>query len=658
MRVWTAAGDAPLSASLRVPRPLDTVCNMPAVGLPCRVQDAATDPRSPLDAPPRSLARGRFITFSIHAIVFATLAAWSWRKWPDPLIDFGRELYVPWQITQGAVLYRDIASLFGPLSPYANALGFRVFGVSLTTLIFCNLTIFAAVLAGIFHLVRISSDRLVATLVTLSVMLLFGFGQYLPIGNYNFLSPYSHEATHGFALSVAMVVALHHAVAGRRRTLFAIAGLCFGGVLLTKPEISVAAAIAATTGFVAMHILDGGTRRSIALAIAMFLAGAAVPALGFFAYFRMHMPAAAAARAVAGAWTAVIGGRVVTSEFYRRVTGLDAPVANALRMLWMCAGFAAFVGLGVLIALRTGTPSATPVAPRWRIARLAFLAAVTLVLPFNGFPRAFPLTTLTAFAVFAMTFVRRRADRASALRVFPMLMWSAFAFVLLAKMGLNARVVHYGFYLALPATTVMIVLLAWVVPQALHNWSAGAAAQGFRTIAIWAVVAAIVPYLGRSYGIYRLKTIPIGAGADRFYALDAPPLWHGAAARDALAQIRELSPPGSTVAVLPEGVMLNYLSRRQTPLRVINLMPPELLAFGEANVLRSLVDAPPELILLVRRDVSEYGYPPFGTDPKYGQAIAIWIRGHYNLLRIVSALPDQEGESGIEILRRRQLSAP
>jgi hypothetical protein len=83
---------------------------------------------------PQPSLRSSAATFALHVVVFAVLAGWSWRKWPDPLIDFGRELYVPWQITGGKVLYRDIASLFGPLSPYVNALWMRMFGVSLMTL--------------------------------------------------------------------------------------------------------------------------------------------------------------------------------------------------------------------------------------------------------------------------------------------------------------------------------------------------------------------------------------------------------------------------------------------------------------------------------------------------------------------------------------------
>ena len=156
----------------------------------------------------------------------------------------------------------------------------------------------------------------------------------------------------------------------------------------------------------------------------------------------------------------------MANDFYRRMIGLDAPVANLLWMLWMFAGFAAFVGGGAVIAIRTGTPSpGAPVAARWRIARLAFLAAVILLVPLSGLPSALPLMVLTAIAAFAIEFVRRLADRAGALRMLPMLMWSAFALVLLAKIGLNARLFHYGFYLALPAVTVTIVFLVWLVPQ-------------------------------------------------------------------------------------------------------------------------------------------------------------------------------------------------
>ncbi len=65
--------------------------------------------------------------------------------------------------------------------------------------------------------------------------------------------------------------------------------------------------------------------------------------------------------------------------------------------------------------------------------------------------------------------------------------------------------------------------------------------------------------------------------------------------------------------------MLNYLLRRASPLRIVTLMPPEILIFGEDAVLQSLVSAPPDFVALVAKDTSEYGYPPFGSAAHYGQ---------------------------------------
>ena len=75
----------------------------------------------------------------LAALLFLTLASWSWGRWPDILVDFGRELYVPWRLSSGAQLYRDLAYFNGPLSPYLNALWFDLFGVGLRTLVWANL---------------------------------------------------------------------------------------------------------------------------------------------------------------------------------------------------------------------------------------------------------------------------------------------------------------------------------------------------------------------------------------------------------------------------------------------------------------------------------------------------------------------------------------
>ena len=87
---------------------------------------------------------GRWVGPGIVAVTGAALAAWTWRAWPDPVVDFGRELYVPWRLAQGDTLFRDIAWFNGPLSPYWNALWFRAFGTGLMTIVLVNLALLAA----------------------------------------------------------------------------------------------------------------------------------------------------------------------------------------------------------------------------------------------------------------------------------------------------------------------------------------------------------------------------------------------------------------------------------------------------------------------------------------------------------------------------------
>ena len=48
------------------------------------------------------------------ALVFMTVIGWG--KWGDILVDFDFQIYAPWQVSQGQVLYKDIHYINGPLS--------------------------------------------------------------------------------------------------------------------------------------------------------------------------------------------------------------------------------------------------------------------------------------------------------------------------------------------------------------------------------------------------------------------------------------------------------------------------------------------------------------------------------------------------------------
>lgn len=554
------------------------------------------------------------------AVTLAGLAlcAWSFGTWPDPLVDFGRELYAPWRLVEGEALRRDLAWIQGPLSVYANAALFTLFGVAARTLFLANLAVLALATALLFRLLERAGDRTAATVGSLVFLGVFAFGQYGGIGNYTFVAPYAHELTHGFALSLAALACLDVSERRGDRRWLAGAGALLGLVFLTKPEVFLAAT-GALVGALAL-------RRPRDLAP---LAGAALvpPALAFLALLVPLSPAESA-RAVAGGFAYVLDPALRAQSFYRAGLGLDDPAASVDAMLKGALGTAALFGaplaLGALVR-RGRLPRALPA-----LAAVGITAALVLARPdWSAGARALPLVALAA--------VVASANRGPTVR----LAFALFALLLLAKIALHARVVHYGFVLALPATMVLVLATVAWLPATLD--ARGRAGLLARAGAIGVLAAFVAAHLRTSQEWFELQDATLGHGPDAFRVAS-----RGRLAGEALAAIEARLAPDETLLVLPEGVMLNYLARRRTPTRWVNFMPPELLLFGEGTMVAALDAHPPDLVALVHKDTGEYGARFFGRD--YGEALMAWVRARYHEVERFGAEPLESDAFGIALL--------
>ena len=146
--------------------------------------------------------------------VFTALLVWTWQRLADVLVDFGVQLYVPWQLSQGKVLYRDIAHYTGPLSVYYNALAFRIFGVNLRVLELANLPVLIGIVIAIHYLANRMGGRFCAAVCSVSFLTLFAFAHISVAGNYNFVTPYEYEYTHATLLCLGCVIFLHRKLSG------------------------------------------------------------------------------------------------------------------------------------------------------------------------------------------------------------------------------------------------------------------------------------------------------------------------------------------------------------------------------------------------------------------------------------------------------------
>lgn len=584
-------------------------------------------------------------------VAFVGLARWSWGKWPDVLIDFGNQLYVPWQLAEGKVLYADIAYKEGPLSMYVLALLFRLFGVSLRTLVWANLTLLAALCALVYGLFARACDRFTATLVCLVFLGVFAFSQYVGTANYNFVCPYTHEQTHGILLAVAMLVALERSLAGRRAGWCALAGACLGLVALTKIELFVPTTAVAALGL-ALLVATAPVRR--ARSVAAFVGAALAPPALALVLLRAQMPAPQALDALLQNWR-FLDESVFSNRFYQLGFGFDDTTGNFLSSVRGFLGIVAVAGVAgaaswLLPPGRWGRVGALPAG----LGLLAALVWLADAVPWQTAVRALPWTSAAACVGLAVA-CRRGGEADDRTRAAPLLslwLWSVLAVLLLAKMVLNARVSHYGFTLAMPATLLLVAGLVWGIP----GWLGARGRDGTlaRALLTACVLAGVVQHLRWSNDIYAEKTFAVGLGADAFLTLGPrfDPRGHDMAI--AAEHLHALMPVGATLLVLPEGTMLNYWLRRTNATRHTAFTPPALEFFGgEERILADLGKHPPDYIALVHRDTAEWGFDYFGTDPGYGWLIMEWVRQAYEAIERIGAEPFREDRFGIALMRRR-----
>jgi 4-amino-4-deoxy-L-arabinose transferase-like glycosyltransferase len=83
----------------------------------------------------------------------------------------------PLRLARGEMLYSDVRHIYGPLSPYINALLYKIFGPSLTVLYADGIVTAILILAAVYWLSRRLMGRPAAAATTLSVMWLCAFKQ-------------------------------------------------------------------------------------------------------------------------------------------------------------------------------------------------------------------------------------------------------------------------------------------------------------------------------------------------------------------------------------------------------------------------------------------------------------------------------------------------
>lgn len=580
----------------------------------------------------------------IVALVGVAMLIWSWGTWPDPVIDFGRELYVPWQLSEGQVLYRDIVSYFnGPLSPYVHAMLFKLTGPSLRVIVIFNLAIIAALTAMLYWLIAQAAGPLAATAAGVAFLGMFAFSQYSPTGNYNFVCPYSYELSHGITLTVAALCCLHLWARGGHAGWLIGTGVLLGLVFLTKAEIFFAAAAAIAAGFVATVWVQRPDAARGLTDLGLLLGAAFAPVLIAVTLLSLAMPVGAAVRGVAGAWAWVNDSELLALPYFKEIAGTRNPLASIRNIL--VSGFvylllfvpAALLGMGI---------------GQERLARIVVPAVVSvpilvlgiwfwMKINWNLLVQPVPVFLLIAMGTIAYVLVTRREQGVRQILPLMLVVWSG---AMLAKIPLNVHITHYGFALAMPATLIMIAILVGWLPQIVDRFHGNG--HVVRGVALAALLVSLYAHIRWTQWMFSTRTETIGVGADRFRS-DRRAI----AIKGVLDELARSARPGDTLVVAPEGLFINYLARRVNPTGQLNFTPPALIMYREAAMLAALKKHPPDWIVLTSVDSSEYGARFFGAD--YAKALGAWIVANYETVKPYPVEVQPRSMFVIQLLRKK-----
>ncbi len=532
----------------------------------------------------------------------------SWQRWAIPIVDCGREMYVPWRIAEGDVLYRDLFFVYGPLIPYWHAVLFRVFGVHLDVLYAAGVVVGPAHALVVYALGRrIMSDALAAAAAAL-VLVECVFHPSID----NLVFPYSFNASYASLLNLTSVWCLLASDRGRRRALVMGAAVFVAASALSRQELGLAA-----IAFFACHAIvcvraarERWWTFATAAALVVVLVGAGYGAC---------------------AWQ-VGRGRLIDDsllprrmleqmgEFERFTVGTvwePALVASLVVHAVLClAGAGALVGL-VHVAERRRRGAGALVATLLLLgAVLSPWSAAVIEFAYRG---RFHLTNAIVLGTAAVLAARRPSADTWDLR------WITIAAALQTwRSPLFGGVsVYSAFYL--PAG---IVVLCWLLGD-------GAAALAHvRDRRVWARAATTVVAAWCALVFLVSARIFRGEISERvetergtlYVAHVIAPVFTGL-----LDVVRSSTRPGEPVLLLPEDNAAQFLTGRPSVHRYYQLIPGILDADGEREVIASAEREGVRLVSISNQTATDYGATYFGLD--FDREIFAWVQSRFRLAR-------------------------
>lgn len=535
-----------------------------------------------------------FFVFLVLFILFFT-------KLGNPIIDCGREVFIPFRLLNGEVLFKDIFCIYGPFSYYFNAACYKLFGTNLAALYVVGGLLALNIIYGVYFISREFVNKPISLSLAFFIMTVCAFSP----GIFNFIFPYSYAM------------------------LWALFGFLFALLFLIKylknPQQNYAALVFLFWGLSIVNKQD----------YLIFI----VPMLFVFCCFRpLKHPRALLYLFVFPIFTllALLVNKVSFSDvaygiglinkmfatkslkfFYTHSVGLYFDSRNFYAML----GFAV---RNILIFTIFACSVLYSRKIRYKFLRILSLAGISFLtflyavymLPAIEFQFAFFPALVSLILLYNLfLFCRDSCDNKE-----------ESPYLLLLLSAVLASIKNFYFLnLGLYGTFAMCVLAIAVVVSAHRFLSKKMYGDKQATLAITLLLSIIcfVNLLHNALRYTLVYTTPIKTSMGKLtntvkYAGDVNEL---------IAYVLKYTNPEDKIVVLPEGQLINFLTKRDCGTYYDSLTPLYFETFGEDRIIKDFKNLRPQYIVLSDRDTTEYGAREICKD--YGLNFCKFVNTNY-----------------------------
>ena len=463
------------------------------------------------------------------------------------LIDTGREFYIPQQMLNGEVLYKDIFNIYGPLSYQINAILFAIFGVKINTLyLFGILNSYLIVLLSF-----LISREFLKEHFSLAISIIIMYSLVFPVTMYNSNLTYSSAIVYALSSFLISLFALIKYVKSENQNYWAYLSCLFAGMsIANKYEFCLYPLLILAT---IIWIKPIGIK-NIFKSIGCFLL---IPFISFGSLFVQGLTFVDVKNAV-DIWGSLISSPIIKTFFANY--GVTSDISKYME-----------------------------------------------IVKANDFYSIYGFLPIANLVLFGILFKKLWQDKALFVMVLASILVSYKSFFFL-------NVHHMGAFIF------PICLMAFVQLISQFNLDKN-------ILKIFLLVTACM-FIFDDFSSLKFKNYNLETSKGNIYTYKRD----GESIKYISDYILENTKETDKVVLLPEGVIVNFLTDRKADNKHLSLIPLNYFdVFGEEKVIEHFKNNQPEVFVILPINTQEYGYKFFGVD--YAQSFYEMIEKNYNLVQ-------------------------